>query len=165
MSAEKKKQLGVLGLVIALVVVLVGSLVFMGAVSGWFDDPKVVLGVEYVCESEEGCEYMELTASGYEELVNRGDSFVVFVDQEGCTTADRVQGFVSDWARENGVRVYRMMFEEVKESSLHDFVKYYPSVAIVDRGAVKAFLRADSDEDAEIYNDYEAFKGWMGRYL
>ena len=66
---------------------------------------------------------------------------------------------------ETGILTYRMMFAEVKESSLHEQVKYYPSVAIVSRGKVMAYLRADSDEDVEIYNNYDAFKEWMGKYL
>lgn len=160
MSAEKKKQLGVLGLVVGLVVVLLGSLLFVGAVAGWFDDPKVVISEKYKC-TEKCDEFMELNAARYEELVKSGDSFVVFVDQDGCTTADRLRGYVSDWASAAGVKVYRMMFEEVKESALHAEVKYYPSVVIVDKGKVRAYLRADSDEDTEMYNDYEAFEGWM----
>lgn len=164
MGADKKKQMGVLGLVIALVVVLFGSLLFVGAVAGWFDDPKTVLDAEYTCE-DENCEYTELDANGYEGLIAEKKSFIVFVDQPSCTTADRLREYVSDWAAKNGVKVYRMMFSEVKESSLHDHVKYYPSVVVVDKGTVRAYLKADSDEDAQMYNDYEAFEGWMGRYL
>ena len=161
MSAEKKKQMGVLGLVIALVVVLMGSLLFVGAASGWFDDPKVVLDAEYYGDFE----MMDLTAAEYDELVAARKSFVVFVDQGGCTTADRLRGFVSDWAAEAGVKVYRMMFSEVKKSSLHEFVKFYPSVAVVARGAMRAYLRADAEEDAGAYNDFEVFKWWMEHYL
>lgn len=165
MGKDKKKQLGVLGLIVALVIVLIGGLIFMGAVAGWFDDPKVVIDGEYVCDNESGCDYMELTAGEYDELVKTQKSFVVFVDQDGCTTADRLRGYVSDWATSRGMKVYRMMFAEVKESSLHDQVKYYPSVVVVDKGVVRAWLRADSDEDAEMYNNYDAFNEWMGRYL
>ena len=162
MGAEKKKQGKVLGLAIALIVVLVGGVLFVGAVSGWFDDPKIVLDAEYYGE---GAEFMELTASEYEGLVEAKKSFVVFVDQGGCTTADRLREYVLNWAGENGVKVYRMMFSEVKESSLHDYVKYYPSVALISRGRVRGYLRADEDEDAEAYNNYEAFKEWIGKYL
>ena len=51
MSAEKKKQMGVLGLIICLLVTLIGSLLFVGAVSGWFDEPKVIIGEEYHTET------------------------------------------------------------------------------------------------------------------
>lgn len=165
MGKDKKKQLGVLGLIVALVIVLIGGLIFMGAVAGWFDDPKVVIDSEYTCDSESGCDYMELTAEEYDELVKAQKSFVVFVDQDGCTTADRLRGYVSDWVASRGIKVYRMMFDEVKKSSLHDYVKYYPSTVIVDKGMVRAWLRADSDEDAENYNDYNKFSEWIGQYL
>lgn len=165
MSAEKKKQLSVLGLIVALVVVMFGSLLFVGAVAGWFDDPKVTLDAEYICEGECSGEFMELSAADYDKLVAERKSFVVFVDQNGCTTADRLRGYVRDFATSHGVRVYRMMFNDLKETSLHSEVKYYPSVVVVDKGAVRAYLRADSDEDAEMYNDYGVFEGWMGRYF
>ena len=153
-----------LGLIVALIVVLFGGLLFMGAVSGWFDDPKVVVSEEYKCT--EGCEeFMELDAAAYEDLMKAGKSFVVFVDQDGCTTADRLEGFVSDWASAAGVKVFKMMFEEVKKSSLHSDVRYYPSVAVIGNGLVRGYLRADSDEDADAYNDYDAFLRWVQRYL
>lgn len=162
MSKDKKQQLGVLGLVVALVVVLLGGVLFVGAASGWFDDSKVKLDAEYYAD---GAEFMELTAGEYEGLVEAKKSFVVFVDQGGCTTADRLREYVTQYMAETGILAYKMMFEEVKESSLHERVKYYPSVAVVSRGKVVAYLRADSDEDAEAYNNYDAFKEWMGEYL
>lgn len=163
MSAEKKKQMGVLGLIVALMVVLVGSLVFVGATAGWFDDPKVVLSEEFKCSDD--CGLVDLMANEYEELVKEGKSFVVFIDQGGCTTADRLREYVTEWGANNGVKVQRMMFEDMKSASLHDLVKYYPSVVMVSQGRVIAYLRADAAEDADIYNDYEAFKEWMSRYF
>ena len=115
---------------------------------------------------KKGCEeFMELDAATYEDLVKAGKSFVVFVDQDGCTTADRLEGFVSDWASAAGVKVFKMMFEEVKKSSLHSDVKYYPSVVVIGNGVVRGHLRAHSDEDADAYNDYDAFLRWVQRYL
>lgn len=159
---DKNKNGGVLGLVIALVVVLIGGVIFVGAVSGWFDDPKITLDSEYY---DEGAKFMEITAGEYEGLVGAEKSFLVFVDQGGCTTADRLREYVTRYMTETGVLVYRMMFAEVKESSLHNEVKYYPSMAVIFKGAVKGYLRADADEDAEAYNSYDAFKEWMGKYL
>ena len=162
MSAEQKKQMGVLGLIVILMIVLVGSLLFVGAVSGWFDDPKVSLSEEYHTSTPE---LMELSAAEYEKLINDKKSFIVFVDQTSCTTADRLRGYVKDYIKAHDVSIYRMMFEEMKESSLHDSIKYYPSVAIIGKGVVRDYLRADSDEDSGMYNDYEIFENWMGQHL
>ena len=164
MGAEKKKQAGVLGLIVALVVVLFGSLLFMGLV-GWFGEAKITLDAEYICSEECDGEYMELTKDGYEELIEGKKSFIVFVDQDGCTTADTLRKYMRDWAKDAGAKAYRMMFEEVKESSLHEYIKYYPSVVLVDKGKVRVYLRADSDEDAKMYNDYTELENWIKRWI
>lgn len=165
MNKKKKSQKSTLGLIIALAVVVVGSLVFVGAVGGWFSKIEVTLDAEYYCDGECDGELTDLTTEEYEELVSAGKSFLVFIDQGGCTTADRLRGYVKDYARGAGVKMYRMMFEEVKKSSLHDAVKYYPSVAMIRKGKPVVWLRADEDEDAEEYNNYETFKSWMEQYL
>ena len=161
MSKDKKKQMGVLGLVVGLVVVLFGGVLFMGAVSGWFDN-SVVLDSEYFSDN---ADFMEISADEYEELVQAKKSFVVFIDQDGCTTADRLKGYMSQYMKEAGFSAFKIMFSDVKKSSLHNEVKYYPSVALVDKGTVIAYLRADSDEDADFYNNYDAFKAWLEKYL
>ena len=135
----------------------------MGAVSGWFDDSKVVLDEEYPCE--EKCEMMELTVDTYEELIKKKGSFVIFVDQDGCVTADKLRGFVQNWSNDNGVKVYRMMFSDVRDASLHNYVKYYPSVVVVSKGMPVAWLRADADEDSDAYNFENAFVEWIRKYF
>ena len=161
MRKTKKKQAGVLGLIIALVVVLMGGVLFVGAVSGWFDT-KVSLDTEYYTDE---AKFLDLNIDEYEELIKDKKSFIIFVDQDGCNTADRLRGYMMDYMKQKGILVYRMMFSNVKESSLHEFVKYYPSVVLVSRGKPLEWLKADSDEDAEIYNNYNKFENWMNKYL
>ena len=161
MSKDKKKQVGVLGLIVALVVILFGGLLFVGAVSGWFDD-KIVLDSEYYGDE---AEMMELTAGQYEELIKEQKSFIVLVDQGGCDTADRLREYVTRFMEEEGIRIDKIMFNEMKNTSLHDNVKYYPSVALISKGRAVYYLRADNDEDADKYNNYEAFKSWMKEHL
>ena len=164
MKKGENKQKQVFGLVIALVAVLLGGVLFMGAVSGWFGDSEIVLDEEYYCTECDG-EFMELANAEYEELINNNATFVVFVDQGGCTTADNLRGFVKDWTKENGIKVYRMMFSDMKETSLHESVKFYPSIAIVSKGKPVAWLRADADEDAAAYNNYDDFASWVEKYI
>lgn len=134
----------------------------MGAVSGWFSDPKIVLDKEYY---RDDAEFMTLEEDEYESLIGAKKSFVVLIDQTGCTTADTLRDYAKHYMEDSDIVMYKMMFEDVKNSSLHEKVKYYPSVAFVANGKVITFLRADSDEDADYYNDYEKFSEWMERYL
>ena len=164
-KGSKRREIGIPGLIILLVLVLVGSVVFVGAASGWFDDKKVVIDGEYHCAGDCGETFVELGAEEYEKLVNEKKSFVVFVDQAGCKTAEHLKEYVDGWARENHMRVYRMMFSDMKETSLHDVVKFYPSVAVISKGKPVKWLRADEDEDAEAYNNTDAFKKWISEIL
>ena len=160
------KKLKTWQLILGLLLVIGGTTLFVLALSGVFDDNRAVIDAEYYSCSD-NCEsrYMELEASEYEKLIMEGKSFVVFVDQGGCVTADKLRSFVNSWAAQKGLKIYRMMFEEMKKTSLHDFVKYYPSVAVVSHGKVLSYLRADSDDDASAYNEYGAFENWVKKYL
>lgn len=161
---DKLAKMKIWQLVLALVLVVAGVVLFVGAVGGWFSEGRVVLDAEYYCTECDG-ELMELTGEEYEKLVSEGKSFVVLVDQGGCTTAERLKEYLKDYAKDKGFKAYRMMFSDVKKGSLHEYVKYYPSVVVVSSGKVRGYLRADSDDDTEMYNDYEAFKSWVERYL
>lgn len=154
----KKRQTNIIKLLVALFVVVFGGILFVGAVSGWFNRTKVKIDSEYYVDSPS---FMEISGEEYGGLVNEKKSFLLFVDQNGCDVADRLRNYISDYAQEKGISVYRMMFQDLKNTSLYEKVKYYPSVVIFDRGRVKDFLEADNDEDAEMYSDYSAFVNWL----
>ena len=159
------KSLKTWQLVVGLVLVVGGSVLFVLAIAGVFNTPVAEIDAEYVCGESCDGEYMELLPSEYEGLIDEKKSFVVMVDQGGCVTADRLKGYMKDFAVSKGIKAYKMMFSDVRNTSLHDFVKYYPSAVVVSRGKVIAYLRADADEDSDMYNDFEAFSNWLKKYL
>lgn len=162
--SKKVSSLKVWQLVLGLILVVGGTTTFVVLVSGAFQNTGFVIDAEYRCEGKCDGEYMELDSSSYDKLVAEKKSFVVFVDQGGCTTADKLREYVRKYAVSHGVKVYKMMFEEMKKTSLHDEIKYYPSVAVISRGKVVGYLRADADEDADAYNSYEAFEKWIEKF-
>ena len=106
-------------------------------------------------------EMISLTIEEYDKMIAEGRSFLLFVDQGGCTTADRLREFVRNYARKHSLVVYTMMFSKVRETSLHDYVKYYPSVVWIKHGNPEKWLRADEDEDSDEYNNEAVFDEWM----
>lgn len=159
-KTNKKPKISIL--IIALIAVLFGGVLFVGAVSGWFDNAKVVLDPEYYSKD---ATFLELTTEEYEKLIQEKKSFIVFIDQTGCTTADKLREFINKEMSKRGIVVYHMMFRDLKETSLYNQIKYYPSVAIIKKGKVKTFLSADSDEDADRYNNYDAFAAWFDQNI
>lgn len=156
-------------LVMVLVFVVIFNVTLVGAINGWFGTGKVTIDKEYTCQCGDNCicslDYDLLTVEEYEKMAEAGKSFVVFIDQGGCATADDLEGYADEYAGKHGIKIFRMVYEDVKESSLGDSVKYYPSVAIVSRGQPFVWLRADSDEDAPAYNSYEEFEKWMDSWV
>lgn len=159
------KNLKVWQLVVGLLFVVLGSVMFILAVSGVFNSPKAEISAEYLCGEDCDGEYMELSSTEYDNLIDEKKSFIVLVDQDGCTTADRLEGFVRDFAISRGLKVFKMMYSDMRKTSLYDFVKYYPSVAVISNGKVIGYLRADEDEDAPAYNNYDDFLTWVQKYL
>lgn len=158
---RRKKQKSTLGLVIALTVVVLGGVLFVGAVSGWFYSGKVKIDEEF----RDDAGLKDISVEEYEGLVDNKKSFVVLVDQDGCDVANKMRDSATKYSEEHNINIYRIMFEEMKNTSLHDRVKYYPSVAIVGEGRVAAYLKADSDDDAKMYNDYDEFEVWMNNNI
>ena len=152
-------------LIAGLLLVVLGSVGFILAVSGVFNSPRAEISAEYLCGENCDGEYIELSPAEYDNLIDEKKSFIVLVDQDGCTTADRLEGFVRDFAISRGFKVFKMMYSDVKKTSLYDFVKYYPSVAVISNGKVIGYLRADEDEDAPAYNNYDEFLRWISRHL
>ena len=152
-------------LILGLVMIVTGSILFALAVSGVFDPSETELDAEYYCEGTCEEEFTELSKEDYEDLIKKKKSFVIFVDQSGCDGADRLRKFSSDYFSENGVKIYKMMFADLKETTLHEKVKYYPSLVVIRKGNVRAFLRADSDEDADAFNQYGSFIDWVNKHV
>ena len=161
----KNLRIGTPILITALIIIVLGSVIFAGALAGWFSNNRATLDENDHCYENCDRDFNELTAEEYEEKVNNGDSFVLFVDQTGCYTADGLREFVLNWSASKGVKPYKMMFSTVKNSSLHDYVKYYPSVGVISKGHPIVWLRADEDEDSDAYNYEDKFNEWLSKYL
>ena len=123
---------------------------------------KITLDPEYNGSSE----IIELESpESYEDLVNAKKSFIIFADQTGCTTAGRLRGYIKDYAEEKNIKYYHFMWEQLRQSTLHVQVKYYPSVIVISKGKVIDFLKADSDDYASYYNNYGDFKTWLDNLI
>lgn len=110
-------------------------------------------------------EVTDISKDEYEKLIEEKKSFVVMVDKPDCYTTADMRKRMSEFPDDMQFRYYRIMWTQAKESSLHEYVKYVPSVAIIHNGSVVDFLNADSDEDTAKYNDAQALQDWLKEYI
>ena len=109
----------------------------------------------------EAGELISISVASFEKMSAERRSFLVLIDQAGCRTADELKGYLRNFLESKGWFGYRMMFSEVKETTLSEYIKYYPSVVVIKNGEVFAYLKADAEEDADKYNNYEIFQDWI----
>lgn len=166
-----QKSWPVWALILALIGVVGGATLFVCAAAGLFNQPqKVTLDPEYLAATSDltnadGIFLELLTPERYQELVDQQKSFLLFVDQTDCTTANRLRGYLTEYTAATGVKPYRLMFSDLKQTSLKGQVKYYPSVVLISDGQPIAWLKTDSEADAPAYNDYAAFESWLNSNL
>ena len=110
-------------------------------------------------------EAIDIDKDGYEKLIAEQKSFVIMVDKANCYTTADMRKRMTEFPQDMQFKYYRIMWSDAKESSLHEHVKFVPSVAIVKKGQVVDFLDADSDEDTAKYNEAQALQDWIRSYI
>ena len=110
-------------------------------------------------------EEISIDDNDYAEMIREKRSFVVFVDKPGCLKTESMGDWLKDFPEEMQFKYYNLHWADAKKTSLYDYVKYTPSIALINNGRVVTWLKADSDEDEKYYNDPEALKEWLKTYI
>lgn len=110
-------------------------------------------------------EAIDIKKEDYEKLIEEKKSFVIMVDKPDCYTTADMRKRMTEFPDDMQFKYYRIMWSQAKDSSLHEYVKFVPSVAIIHNGKVVDFLDADSDEDTAKYNEAQALQDWIRSYI
>lgn len=149
---SRKAKILIFG-IIGAVIVAIAAL----AVVFWPRDSRFRLDDDAYGKSE----WVSIDDSKYNKLIEEKHSFIVFVDKPGCLKTEDM----SDWLKDLNFKYYDLRWAYAKETSLHDYIKYTPSIAIIHDGEVVAWLDADAEEDKEYYNNPEALRDWLRSYI
>ncbi|MBR3378294.1 hypothetical protein IKG50_03120 [Candidatus Saccharibacteria bacterium] len=116
---------------------------------------------EYYAKSEA----ITIKKDEYEKLIEDKKTFLIMIDKPGCVMTADMMGFMADFPDDMQFKYYRMLWEDVAQSSLHEYVKFTPSMAVVYEGKVIDWLQADKDEDADYFNNADALQSWIREYI
>ena len=98
----------------------------------------------------------------FENIVKEKKDFVLYVSLPICNgDAAKFKEFVLDFQHKNKVSFYYLTSDYIKDTSVYETVKYFPSVIIYKDGKIINYLRYDSDEDKEYYKSYDGFSKWL----
>ena len=98
----------------------------------------------------------------FENIVKEKKDFVLYVSLPICNgDAAKFKEFVLDFEHKNHVSFYYLTSDYIKDTSVYETVKFFPSVIIYKDGKIVNYLKYDSDEDKEFYKSYEGFEKWV----
>ena len=109
--------------------------------------------------------YEEIEASELDALIDDRESFVLFVYQPGCVNSANFEKVLDEFIDDEDILIKRIAFSDIKDTSIGDDIKYYPSFAIFNKGTMVDYLDAESSEDLNYYNSLSDFKDWFTSYV
>lgn len=112
-----------------------------------------------------GSGQIDLTTDEYNQLIQDKASFIVFIDQVNCITANKLREMLGHIADEHQIHIYHIMWADISDTNLREKVKYYPSVAIIQNSQVVDALDANADAHTAYYNSEADLKAWLSRYV
>ncbi len=130
-------------------------------------EEKIVLSAEYKNTDGAQIEIAKQTSEEnvvnfFENTVKEKKDFVLYVSLPICNgDAAKFKEFVLDFQHKNKVSFYYLTSDYIKDTSVYETVKYFPSVIIYKDGKIINYLRYDSDEDKEYYKSYDGFSKWL----
>ena len=108
-------------------------------------------------------EYIEINEKEFAKMENT--SYVLFIYNSYCQFSVPCQDIFKSVMEKYNISFLAMPYAEFKNTSLHNKVKYAPSVIIVKDGNIKAYLDSEKDSDIDLYQDSQKFEKWLSKYI
>lgn len=107
----------------------------------------------------------EVDTSMFNKLLLDKESFGIFIYDASCTTSSDFNKVLQEFSQKYKLYLYSISFQNMKETSLSEKVKFCPSFAIYKNGKLIDFLDASSDEDTDVYKSVDNFSNWFFGYV
>ena len=93
------------------------------------------------------------------------ETFVVFTYNDYCSFTIPCDTIFEEFMDKYNIDFINIPFENFKNTSYYETVKFGPSILIIQNGKILAYLDANSDEDLAKYQDVNSFEKWMDNYI
>lgn len=93
------------------------------------------------------------------------ETFLLYTYNSYCKFPVPCDSIFEQFMKENNITILSIPYEKYKLTDYVKKVKYAPSVLIINKNKVIAYLDADKDEDVNKYQDIEEFTNWVKEYI
>ena len=96
---------------------------------------------------------------------NTKENYVLYTYNDFCSFKIPCDKIFLEFMEKYKIDFLSIPFEEFKNTSLYNKVRYAPSVIVVKSGEVVGYLDAEADEDLYRYQSVSAFEEWITKYI
>lgn len=140
-------------------IVLIALFLLTGC--GKNDDNKFYLDEKYYGLSE----FILVDEKDVLELQNKKSSYILFTYNSYCTFQVPCDDIFLDYMKNNNIGFNSISYEDYLKTDLVKTVKYAPSIILINKGNIVAYLDAENDEDLNKYQDTLEFTNWINQYI
>ena len=120
---------------------------------------KITLTDKYYNEGK----YIEITS---EEINNnKTENYVIFAYNSYCNFSVPCETVFKKTMEKFKIDFLSIKIDEFKKTYLNKIVKYAPTIIIVKKGKVIAYLDSNKDKDIKKYEDDKQFEKWLNNYI
>lgn len=135
------------------------SLFCIICLTGCNSNKQIYLSDKYYNDGE----YIEITNNDLEN--KKDETYILFTYNNYCSFSVPCDEIFKEVMKKYKIDVLSIPFEEFKNSNFHKQVKFAPSVIIVDKGKIVAYLDPESNNDLDKYQDSNKFEEWLDKYI
>ncbi len=92
-------------------------------------------------------------------------TYILYTYNNYCNFSVPCENIFKEFMQKYKIDFIDIPYAEYKQTKLHSKIKYAPSIIIVKKGRVIAYLDANKDEDIDKYQDESKFELWLDKYI
>ncbi len=110
-------------------------------------------------------EIIKINSERLKQLEDDGESFVLFISLPSCPTANEFKNMLTSYVKDKQINIYQIYNTEIDNTLISQKIKYFPTLVICKNGKVMTYLKADSDQDKQYYENVQSLDNWFNKYV
>ncbi len=140
----------------ALFLILISLFIIIGCDN---TNPRIYLESKYYNEGK----YIDITKEEFDKI--KDENYVLYTYNHFCNFTTPCDKIFEKVMLKYKVDFLSMSIDEYKKTEFFNEVRYAPSIIIVKKGKILAYLDANKDEDYDKYQNPDIFEEWIIEYV
>ncbi len=124
-------------------------------------EDKIYLTDKYYDNSNNS--FLEIDEDKINDL--KDDTYILYVFNSFCKFSIPCDSIFEEFMKNNNISIISIPYDKYKKTDFVKKVKYAPTIIIIHKNKIVAYLDADKDEDVDKYQDIKAFTNWVNQYV